>query len=222
MRLNVFIAQASDLSRRAADRAIEAGRVSINGAPPTLGQQVALADVVLLDGQKLQLQQQSQTVLFHKPVGYVCSRNGQGSRTIYELLPKELTILNPIGRLDKDSSGLLLLTNDGQLTQQLSHPRYQKIKVYHVELDSGLQPLHQQMISDYGITLEDGVSKLQLQGLDGSRRTWEVRMHEGRNRQIRRTFESLGYKVAKLHRVQFGDYHLGDLSPGKYKDTGLS
>src|ERR1044072_8278255 len=118
MRLNKFIAQHSALSRRAADSVIEQGRVRVNDAQPTPGQNVTDDDIVELDGQKLTIAPKVQTIILNKPVGFVVSRQGQGSRTIYELLPTELHHLNPVGRLDKDSSGLLLLTNDGQLAQQ--------------------------------------------------------------------------------------------------------
>lgn len=213
MRLNKFVAGATGMSRRAADQAIADGRVRINGAPANIGQTVSNDDIVQLDGKQLALLS-TQTIIFHKPVGYVCSRDGQGSPTIYDILPAKLHHLKPIGRLDKDSSGLLLLTNDGNLAHQLTHPSNHKIKLYEIMIDQPLAPLHQQMISDYGVTLEDGPSKLQLESLDDIKKNWRVRMHEGRNRQIRRTFSSLGYTVTKLHRTHFGDYNLSDLAPG--------
>jgi 23S rRNA pseudouridine2605 synthase len=217
MRLNLYIAQRTDLSRREADRAIANGRVRVNDLSPSPGQDISDTDAVTLDGKQLKdTRTPVRTIRLNKPVGYVCSRNGQGSRTIYELLPPELKDLNPIGRLDKDSSGLLLMTNDGQLAQQLSHPSYQKIKIYHIATDKPLQPFHQQMISDFGINLEDGLSHLSLTSLDDSRQKWEVSMHEGRNRQIRRTFGALGYDIVRLHRIKFGDYTLDDIKPGEY------
>lgn len=154
--------------------------------------------------------------MLNKPPGYVCSRAGQGSRTIYELLPSDYKILKPIGRLDKYSSGLLLLTNDGDLANELTHPRYAKTKVYDITLDKPLQPLHQQMINDRGLTLEDGLSKLSLLKLNNSTE-WQVTMREGRNRQIRRTFEALGYGITKLHRTSFGSYILKELAPGAHR-----
>jgi pseudouridine synthase len=100
----------------------------------------------------------------------------------------------------------------------MTHPKFTKVKVYKVRLDHDLAPLHQQMISDHGITLEDGPSKLSLERLsDDSRTDWIVTMSEGRNRQIRRTFLALGYEVAKLHRTDFGPYSLGDIKPGEFK-----
>lgn len=159
MRINRYIASASALSRRAADAAIKAGRVQINGRTAEQGAAVSETDVVTLDGRVLTPAVSVTTIIFNKPVGYVCSRDGQGSPTIYDILPSEYTPLNPVGRLDKDSSGLLLLTNDGQLAQKLSHPRYAKTKVYAITLSKPLEPLHQQIITDYGVTLEDGPSR---------------------------------------------------------------
>lgn len=218
MRLNKYIASATGLSRRAADDAIYRNRVRVNDQLPSAGQQVTEADTVTLDGQRITPTVNTITILLNKPVGYVVSRDGQGSRTVYDLLPAELHHLKPVGRLDKDSSGLLLMTNDGQLTLELTHPRYQKTKQYEVKLDTPLQPLHRQMISEMGITLEDGVSKLSLDRLyDGNDREWLVTMHEGRNRQIRRTFAALGYGVIGLHRTVFGKYQLGKVPSSKYE-----
>lgn len=218
MRLNKYIAGATGMSRRAADEAIQQNRVRISGQLPVLGQQVHETDTVTLDGALLALPVEATTIMLNKPVGYVCSREGQGSKTVYDLLPAALHALKPVGRLDKDSSGLLLMTTDGALAHQLTHPSFQKYKTYEVTLDKPLQPLHRQMINDIGIQLEDGRSQLQLERLqDGNDRRWIVRMHEGRNRQIRRTFESLGYNVVRLYRTQFGEYQLDDLASGQYK-----
>lgn len=218
MRINKFVAAGSELSRRAADTAIAEGRVLVNGRPPEPGQDITEHDNVTLDGHAITPAVNSITIMLNKPPAYVVSRDGQGAKTIYDLLPPEYHSLNPIGRLDKYSSGLLLLTNDGQLAQELTHPSKQKIKVYEVLLDKPLQPLHRQMISDHGLHLEDGPSKLQLErAKEGDDIAWIVTMHEGRNRQIRRTFEAVGYRVTHLHRTQFGPYGLGLLKPGKHK-----
>jgi 23S rRNA pseudouridine2605 synthase len=215
VRLNKFIASGTELSRRAADAAIAAGKVTVNGLPAEQGQDISPADAVALDGQAVTHSMPKTTIMLNKPVGLVVSRQGQGSRTIYDVLPAEYHQLNPVGRLDKDSSGLLLLTNDGDLANELTHPSHQKRKVYEVTLNKPLQPLHRQMINDHGLQLEDGLSKLQLERQqDDSDLDWIVTMHEGRNRQIRRTFDALGYDIAKLHRVQFGGYSLGSLPRG--------
>ncbi len=204
------------MSRRDADHVISEGRVLVNGRPPQLGQDITRDDAVTLDNAPLIIQN-TLTILLNKPVGYVCSRDGQGSPTVYSLLPPKLHHLKTVGRLDKDSSGLLLLTNDGELTQRLTHPRFQKAKQYEVNLNQSLQPLHRQMISDIGLQLADGSSRLQLERLhDGNDTAWRVTMHEGRNRQIRRTFEALGYTVTKLHRTHFGPYRLDAIKSGQY------
>ena len=216
MRLNKYIAAGSDLSRRAADEAIAAGRVTVNGRVAEQGHDVSESDTVTLDGRAITPVIDTVTIMLNKPRGYVVSRDGQGSKTVYDLLPPEHQRLNPVGRLDKDSSGLLLLTNDGQLAHELTHPSRQKIKIYEVRLDTPLQPLHRQMIHDHGLMLEDGLSKLQLERLqDGNDKAWTVTMYEGRNRQIRRTFDALGYTVETLHRTHFGPYTLGSLGLGQ-------
>jgi 23S rRNA pseudouridine2605 synthase len=220
MRLNKYIALATGMSRRAADTAIAGGRVSVDGTTARLGQEIQPPNRVTLDNTMLAPPAETQTILLNKPVGYVCSRNGQGSKTIYDLLPETLHHLKPVGRLDKDSSGLLLLTNDGQLAQQLTHPSHQKDKVYVVILDKRLTPDDRQRI-EKGMRLDDGMSVLKFHPRPEAKsplaaRTYEVHLHEGRNRQIRRTFAAAGYQVTKLHRSHFGSYALGALKPGKY------
>jgi 23S rRNA pseudouridine2605 synthase len=218
MRINKFVALATGMSRRAADREVQEGRILINGRMAELSDTVTETDSVSFEGKLLRAPMNRQTILLNKPAGYVVSRDGQGSKTIYELLPPDLHHLKPIGRLDKYSSGLLLLTNDGDLANDLTHPSRQKVKLYDVILSEPLQPLHRQMISDIGIQLDDGRSQLGLERLhEGNETGWRVTMHEGRNRQIRRTFAALGYGVTKLHRTQFGTYALPDnVRPGKY------
>jgi 23S rRNA pseudouridine2605 synthase len=211
VRINKYIAACSPLSRRAADIAIAEGRVLMNGQSVSSGYDVQPSDTIMFDGQLLTLNTEIVTIMMNKPAGYVVSRNGQGSATIFELLPDEFKTLQPVGRLDKDSSGLLLLTNDGQLANQLTHPKYAKQKIYEIAIDKPLQPLHQQVINDRGIQLEDGLSKLQLEKLSDNAIRWRITMREGRNRQIRRTFTALGYKVEKLHRTNFGEYTLKNL-----------
>jgi 23S rRNA pseudouridine2605 synthase len=214
MRINAYVARASGLSRRAADQAIENRHVLVNGRRASLGQNVKSGDTVTLDGKILELESTTTTIILNKPTGYVCSRSGQGNRTIYDLLPARHHNLNPAGRLDKDSSGLLLLTDDGALANRLTHPRYNKTKVYEVELDRPLNPSDKDRIGR-GVQLDDGISKLQITDLSDKR--LKVRLSEGRNRQIRRTFAALGYRVARLHRTQFGDYRLNGLPLGKYE-----
>lgn len=216
-RLNKMLAFRAGISRREADDLISKGRVTINGSRADIGARVKQDDAILVDGKKLTNTTKFIYLLLNKPEGYVCSRKQQGtSPTIYSLLPNELHSLKTVGRLDRNSSGLIILTNDGDFAQLMTHPRYQKVKRYEIKLDKDLQPLHQQMISDFGVDLEDGKSKLHLEPHSESRTNWGVIMHEGRNRQIRRTFGALGYIVDRLHRTDFGPYSLHGIVSGKY------
>jgi 23S rRNA pseudouridine2605 synthase len=217
-RLNKHLALQLGVSRREADNLIDRGSVTINGATASLGARFTIGDSIAVDGKTLQADTAYQYLAFNKPVGYVCSRKQQGeSPTIYDLIPTEYHHLKPVGRLDRDSSGIILLTNDGNFAFTMTHPKFTKTKIYNVRLESELSPLHQQMISDHGINLEDGISALQLERMNETdRKSWIVTMKEGRNRQIRRTFGALGYTVKKLHRTNFGNYALGDIKPGEF------
>ena len=224
-RLNKYLALQLGISRREADNLIDTGVVTVNGTPAVMGSRAEPTDTVSIAGTPLPAKSVAfRYILFNKPVGYVCSRKKQGdSDTIYALLPSELHSLKPVGRLDRNTSGILLLTNDGDFAQRMTHPKYQKTKVYHARLDRELEPLHQQMISDIGVNLEDGRSQLFLERRsDTNRSEWQVTMSEGRNRQIRRTFSALGYGIQRLHRVQFGSYSVGDIPRGAYKEVDIS
>lgn len=238
IRLNKFLAERLGVSRREADDLIAAGKVLVNSGVAVLGARVDKNDKVCYNGSIGALGKTGQPRNFvvdkdgkieipfgvdyvylalNKPVGYVCSRKSQdGTPTVYELLPEKFRELKTVGRLDKDSSGLILLTNDGDFAYQMTHPKFAKTKTYEVELDRALEPLHQQMIADFGVDLPDGKSQLGLMRLDESRKRWRVTMHEGRNRQIRRTFGALGYTVIGLHRTSFGKYQLDGLGVGEF------
>ena len=223
MRLNKFIALSLGVSRRKADKLIEQGKILVNGDRAVLGRQISQSDTALYNSRELHIQPKK-LILLYKPVGYLCSRASQGGApTIYELLPTSLHHLKPVGRLDKDSSGLILLTNDGDFAHQMTHPSFYKIKRYLVTLDQPLQPLHRQMINDFGVQLPDGPSRLTLERQhDGDDRRWIVQMSEGRNRQIRRTFAALGYTVTKLHRTDFGNYSLSGMKRGEFQESNLT
>jgi 23S rRNA pseudouridine2605 synthase len=217
MRINQFLARHTDLSRRKADEAVAHGRVEINGTLAKLGDIVVAGDNITLDDQAVKGNVESVTIMLNKPEGYVVSREGQGNRTIYDILPSEHHNLNPVGRLDMESSGLLLLTNDGELANRMTHPSFEKEKIYEVILDKPLEAHDQDTIHDKGVELDDGPSKLKLKQLDEAGKNWQVSMHEGRNRQIRRSFAALGYRVIGLHRTSFGPYKLEGLELGKFK-----
>ena len=218
IRLNKFLAERLGVSRREADDLIATGSVLVNDTVAVLGARIDKNDKVCYNNKIIPFEVKFTYIAFNKPVGYVCSRRAQGDApTLYELLPAELRELKTVGRLDKDSSGLILLTNDGDFAFSMTHPKFYKEKVYEVKLDRDLEPLHQQMIADFGVQLDDGISKLGLtRYADDNRREWRVTMSEGRNRQIRRTFIALGYQVVALHRIQFGKYQLAGLEPGKW------
>ena len=217
MRLNRFIAQHSTYSRRKADELIAAGRVLVNRQLAHMGSIVEEKDIVLVDGVKLDsTTPETVVILLHKPVGFVCSSDGQGSPTLYELLPKEYANLKIAGRLDKDSSGLIVITNDGKLLQELTHPSNDKEKVYIATL---AKPLADGAIAQFakGVDIGDErVSKMSVLPAQ-SPLSYEVAIHEGRNRQIRRSFEALGYKVEALHRIKLGQYSIGTLASKQYK-----
>ncbi|HSW85052.1 MAG TPA: pseudouridine synthase [Candidatus Saccharimonadales bacterium] len=216
MRINLYIAKSSQLSRRSADQAIASSRVRINGIIAKIGDSVDSKDLVTLDNQSIKLPNTNTTIILNKPVGYVCSRSGQGNHTVFELLPKDLQKLQTVGRLDKNSSGLIILSDDGDLAHRLTHPRFAKQKIYEVRLDRTLSVKHQADIDGPGVKLEDGPSRFGLTRLGKDRINWRITMHEGRNRQIRRTFAEQGYQVKALHRTQFDEYSLGKLKTGKF------
>lgn len=218
VRLNKLLALRLGTSRRESDDMIAAGRVMVDGTVAELGAQAPETAAITVDGKAIATTTEHRYAVFNKPVGYVCSRKAQGDNpTIYDLLPADFTALKPVGRLDKDSSGVLLLTNDGDFAHSMTHPSFRKVKVYHVAISTPLEPLHQQMISDYGVEIGDGVSKFDLMRDNDERTSWVVTMHEGRNRQIRRTFAALGYEVTGLHRTVFGAYDDTGLKSGEYR-----
>ncbi len=223
MRINQYIARATGVSRRAADEYIKNGKVYVNRKPAQVGQYVNPSDTVQIDGENINLAPKT-TILFNKPAGYVVSRQPQGNTpTIYSLLPEDVHHLKPVGRLDKDSRGLLLLTNDGALAHELTHPKHRKIKVYEAKLDQPLTLNDKQHI-EAGVNIDNEyTSRFKLTEIRNSKleirnRVWRIVMREGRNRQIRRTFEVLGYEVTDLLRTEFGEYSLSTLKEGEYKD----
>lgn len=214
MRLNQYIASTSNLSRRNADEAIKSGRVFVNGQIGVLGQTIETDDNVTLDQRDLVLPKSHTYIMINKPVGIVVSRVHQDkSQTIYDIIPAQYHSLNPVGRLDKDSTGLLIMTDDGQFIQRATHPSFEKEKTYIVTLNRQLSQTDGEKITQ-GIQLEDGISALIIDQKDDKNIT--VRLHEGRNRQIRRTFEALDYRIFALDRIKFGPYELGDLKPGSF------
>jgi 23S rRNA pseudouridine2605 synthase len=215
MRLNAFLARAGVASRRKADDLIKAGRVQVDGEPGQLNTFVDAGAVVLVDGERIS-QQQLAYVLLHKPAGVVTTaRDPQGRRTVVDLVEHESRVV-PVGRLDVDTTGALLLTNDGPLAHRLAHPRYGVEKVYEVETwreptDDVLRRLAE------GVELEDGVtSPARVRRLGAAR--FELVLHEGRNRQVRRMCEAVGHRVRSLHRSVYAGLGVDGLSAGEWRE----
>lgn len=215
VRLNKFLASCGVGSRRACDELISSGRVEVNGEPCLkLATRVAESDSVRVDGKRV-FPKEEIVVIFHKPRGYVCTRSDElGRKTIYDLLPVSLHNLHHVGRLDTDSEGMLILTNDGDLSQQLMHPSKSVEKEYLVTSNQAFENSHlDQFLS--GVFIEEG--KLKAKKIERvSARRIKVVLDHGAKRQIRVMFEALGYQVTKLLRVRIGNLWLGDLETGRW------
>lgn len=218
-RLNKFISNAGVCSRREADKLIEAGEITVNGEViKEMGFQVSREDEVIYDGKKL-IGEKLVYVLLNKPKGFVTTtKDPHAEKTVMDLIKKASNErLYPVGRLDKETTGLLMFTNDGELTQKLTHPSNNVTKIYKVDLDKGLTKNHNQQLID-GIELEDGVSSFdELSVLTASKKEVGVELHSGKNRIIRRMFEHVGYRVRKLDRVTFAELTKKDLPRGKWR-----
>jgi len=214
MRLNAYLARAGVASRRNADALIKDGRVRVNGEPGQLNTVVGSADRVEVDGRTVALQRPAY-LLLHKPAGVVTTaRDPQRRRTVVELVPSEPRVV-PVGRLDADTTGALLLTNDGLLAHRLAHPRYGVDKVYVAEIGGRLSEAAMQRLRE-GVELDDGVTAPALVRRLGPH-TIELIIHEGRNRQVKRMFEAVGHPVRGLHRSRFAGLTLEGLEPGAWR-----
>jgi 23S rRNA pseudouridine2605 synthase len=220
VRLQKFLAEAGVASRRAAEAIILEGRVKVNGRVVTeLGTKVADSDRVSVDGKAVRAKRKMHVAL-HKPQGYLCSKAEPGGwRLAGELLPKEWSELYPVGRLDLDSEGLIFFTNDGDFCLRMTHPRYGVKKVYLVMVDgrltaADLDPLLKG-VEHEGETLR--AEKAKLLDSSKSRSVVELVLGEGKNREVRRMFESIGRKVTRLVRTQIGRVKLGELPAGKWR-----
>ena len=215
MRLNAYLARAGVASRRKADELIKAGRVRVNGEPGQLNTFVQSTDRVEVDGAVVAKQKLAH-LLLHKPAGVVTTaRDPQGRRTVVELVPREPRVV-PVGRLDVDTTGALLLTNDGELAHRLAHPRYGVEKTYVVDVEG--EPSDEAIARlARGVQLEDGVTAPARARRLGRARI-EVTIHEGRNRQVRRMLEAVGHRVTRLHRSVYAGLGLGGLEPGAWRE----
>jgi len=219
MPLNKYLAHSGHGSRRDAATLIKEGKVMVNGEVLTNpGYRVQPQDVVTVAGKKVKLQQEKVYVLLNKPKDYITSTEDErGRRTVMDLVRQAAdSRLFPIGRLDRHTTGVLLLTNDGDLAQKLSHPRYEVRKVYQVTLDKDLTKNDFEKIAQ-GLTLEDGPAPVDELSYLEAKNEIGIEIHIGRNRIVRRIFESLGYEVIKLDRVLYAGLTKKNVPRGKWR-----
>jgi pseudouridine synthase len=215
VRLNAYLARAGVASRRRADDLIKAGRVTVNGEPGRLNTFVEATDRVELDGAPIAPQRLAY-VLLHKPAGVVTTASDpQGRRTVVDLVEHQARVV-PVGRLDADTTGALVLTNDGPLAHRLAHPRYGVAKAYEVEVEGEPTEEHLQRLRD-GVELDDGRTAPARAARLGPNRL-ELVLHEGRKHQVKRMCEAVGLPVTRLHRPRYDGLELGDLEPGEWRE----
>lgn len=219
-RLNKYIASCAICSRRKADELIEQGCVNVNGKiVKELGYLVQPKDKVFVN-QKLIRPVKHEYYRFYKPAGYITTSDDEkGRKTIYDLLPESMFGLKPVGRLDKDSTGLLILTNDGDLINSLTHPSVKVPKVYLVTVDARVQKQELEKMAQ-GIEIEPGktaYADIQVLDIDSKHTEMQIILYQGMNRQIRKMFEYFGYEVKTLKRIQHATITLDGLRRGEFK-----
>jgi len=221
MRLNKYLAHAGISSRRAADELIKQGQVKINGkVVKELGTDVDLEkDVVEFSGKKVELKEDIVTYVFNKPRGVITTASDPQHRpTVLDYLPKSPRVFS-CGRLDEETQGLVVLTNDGNLCYQLTHPKFEHKKVYLVD-GYCRDPKNAIEQLKVGVVLKDGpvqIDNLEVAKQSGDKLNFAITIHDGRNRIVRRICAAVGVEVKNLTRTKLGDYELGDLEPGKFK-----
>lgn len=204
IRLNKYLAQTGMASRRGADRLIEEGLVTINGKTAKLGEKVTGKEKILIENEAVKSIEEKEYIMLYKPVGIVStSDDEQGRQKVIDLVNSK-NRLYPVGRLDIDSEGLIILTNDGDLALRLTHPKFHLEKEYEVVTDKNIE----------GRRINTGMNKIIK--MSGNRMT--ILMYEGKKRQIRNMCWDVGLRVRTLKRVRVGSVKLGDLQPGKYRD----
>jgi 23S rRNA pseudouridine2605 synthase len=215
VRLNAYLARAGVVSRRRADELIKAGRVRVNGRPGALNDFVGGRDVVEVDGERISAQQLAY-VLLHKPAGVVTTaRDPMGRPTVLELVDHPTRVV-PVGRLDADTTGALLLTNDGDLAHRLAHPRYEVDKVYEAEVEGEPDDEALRRLAE-GVELEDGrTAPARARRLAHAR--IELTMHEGRKHQVKRMCAAVGHPVRRLHRSGYAGLDVTGLAPGEWRE----
>jgi 23S rRNA pseudouridine2605 synthase len=221
LRLQKIIAQAGIASRRKAEELIKSGRVTVNGTiVRQLGFQAGEGDVIAVDGREIKESEKKVYIMLNKPPGYVSTVRDQFSRkTVLDLVKGIRQRIYPVGRLDYETSGLLLLTNDGELTHKLTHPGYETKKVYEAELEG--VPSRQDIEKfEKGLDIGGYItapSKMLVKSRRADSATVEITIHEGKNRQVRRMCEIIGHPVKKLKRISEGEISLGNLKEGQWR-----
>ncbi len=221
MRINKFLAENGVASRRACDKLIEEGKVKVNGKVCGLGAEIdENKDVVTVDGRAVEKGTQHRYYLMNKPKGYVCTvSDDKGRKTVMDLLPSDAGRVYPVGRLDYDSEGMLLFTNDGDLAFRLTHPKNEVPKTYMVKLEGEVSEALLNKLRG-GVELDGKVtnkSKIKIVETDKKYTKIHITINEGRNRQVRRMFESIGKEVVFLKRIRIGDLPIGSLERGKVR-----
>ncbi len=221
MRLQKYMADCGVASRRACEAIISDGRVTVNGIPAVLGMSVEEGDDVRLDGKRITPQTERVVLMLYKPRGVVSTSSDEAGRKTVQAFVSELPYrLYNVGRLDLNSEGLLLLTNDGELANRLMHPRYGVSKTYRVVCDGTLSATEIATLTN-GVMLEDGVTapakvtNIRRSTTGGT--AFSITIHEGRNRQIRRMLEAIGHRTLRLKREAYGSLRLGELRPGEWR-----
>lgn len=222
MRINKFLAEAGICSRRNADKLIESGKVLVNGKRATLGQNIEeYSDHIVVDGKEVGKREQLQYYLFNKPKGCVCTVNDdKGRKTVMDFLPKDKGRLYPVGRLDYDTEGILIITNDGELTERLTHPRNEVPKTYLAKIEGTLSlDALNRLRSGVEIMPNILVKASSVKPIEMTREysKYEITIQEGKNRQVRKMFEGVGKEVQFLKRIRIGDLRLSGLARGEYR-----
>lgn len=221
MRLQKYLAMANVASRRASEVIITDGRVKVNGTVVTeLGTKVDENDIIELDGERVSLAKKKYYIMLNKPIGYVTTASDEfGRKTVLDLISDINDRLYPIGRLDKETEGLLLLTNDGDFAYEVAHPKHNVEKVYHAFV-KGVPGKRELTMLEKGVII-DGVrtksAKVDVLEIGNNSSVVEIRIHEGRNRQVRKMLEAVNHRVIGLKRVSVGKITLGNLPIGKWR-----
>ena len=222
MQLNKYLASCGIASRRKANTTILEGRVTVNGEPiHSLGRTVDTeSDMIFLDGRRLDLPQRYRYVLLNKPGGVITSSvDGRGRKTVLDVIGADERLF-PIGRLDLDTEGVLLLTNDGDLAFRLTHPRFEVDKVYEAWVE-GLVDFEIVRILAQGVSIEPGktvTGHAKVLKKESEKSLVEIRLHEGKKRQVKRMMKAVGHPVLYLNRIVFAGLTVGDLKPGEWRD----